>query len=347
MTQIHHRSSPRRVALALAAPLALAVAATAGTAAATTEPDEEEMAATTEAAAEEGLLAELQEAGTVTVGIANEPPFGYEDQEGNVTGEAPELARAVLTELGIEEIEAVAVEFGALIPGLEAGQYDMIAAGMFITPERAEQIIFSDPDYCITNSFAVEEGNPFGITDYVSVAESDAILAIVPGTTSEDYAAIGGVPEDQLEPFGDIVTQYDALAAGRVDVVPGNRITVEDQVAVMEGFEATEPFFPVDEEGNEILQCGAFGFLDQGFRDAFNDVLNELKEDGTVAEIITEFGFTEEEVELALEQTVESVLGEEEAAVTETTEAADGDEVTETTGEEVDEEVTETTAGDE
>src|SRR5690606_8298515 len=107
-----------------------------------------------------GLLAELQESGSITIGIANEVPFGFVGDDGDATGIAPDVAREVLAELGIDEVDAQVVEFGQLIGGLQAGQYDLIAAGMYITPERAEQILFSDPDYCVAESFAVAEGNP-------------------------------------------------------------------------------------------------------------------------------------------------------------------------------------------
>ena len=32
---------------------------------------------------------------------------------------------------------------GFVIPGLNAGRFDLIAAGLFITPERCEQVAFS------------------------------------------------------------------------------------------------------------------------------------------------------------------------------------------------------------
>ncbi|HSJ28435.1 MAG TPA: transporter substrate-binding domain-containing protein, partial [Acidimicrobiia bacterium] len=135
--------------------------------------------ATETTAAGDDLLSQLRNAGTVRIGIANEVPYGYEDEDGNPTGEAPEVAKAVLANLGIENVEAVVVDFGTLIPGLQAGQFDMIAAGMFITPERAQQIIFSDPDYCVSNAFAVAEGNPLGISDFQSIIDSGATLAVL------------------------------------------------------------------------------------------------------------------------------------------------------------------------
>lgn len=235
----------------------------------------------------DGLLAELQESGSITVGIANEIPYGYEDEDtGDITGEAPEVARLVLGELGIENMDAQVVEFGALIAGLQAGNFDMIAAGMYINPDRASQILFSDPDYCVLESMAVPEGNPDGLTNYNSVADTDAVLAVASGTVNVDYATWAGIPDDQIEEFAGIEDQYDALAAGRVDAVSGTILTVQQHANVMDGFEALPPFPALDEEGNEILGCGGYGFLDEDFRSEFNRVLNEKQDSGEVQEIV-------------------------------------------------------------
>ncbi len=257
-----------------------------------------------------GLLAELQEAGSITVGVANEVPFGYVGDDGEVTGIAPDVAREVLSRLGIEEMDAQVVEFGELIGGLQAGNFDMITAGMYITPDRANQIYFSDPDYCIPESLAVEEGNPHGITDYQSLVDNpDVTVAVASGTVEVDYLDDAGVPDEQIQEYGDIDGMYRALEAGEVDVVTGTAATVETQVAAREGMEAVEAFFPVDADGNEYFPCGGHGFDDEDFRDAFNEVLNELREDGTTMEIITAYDdFSEADVELANSLTLEDFL---------------------------------------
>ncbi len=259
-----------------------------------------------------GLLADLQESGSITIGIADEAPFGFVGDDGEATGIAPDVARAVLEELGITEVDARVVEFGQLIGGLQAGQYDLIAAGMYITPERAEQILFSDPDYCIAEGLAVAEGNPLDIVDYQSVVDNPEIsLAVATGTVEVGYAEDAGVPDDQLEVFADIDGMYEALEAGEVDAVTGTAATVRTQVEAREGIEAVEPFFPSDAEGNEILPCGAYGFRleNQDFRDAFNEVLNQFREDGTTSEIITSYDdFTQADVDKANELNVDDVL---------------------------------------
>ena len=257
-------------------------------------------------------LEQLQDSGSITIGIANEVPYGYVGDDGEVTGFAPDVATAVLAELGIDEVDADVVEFGELIGGLLAGQFDLIAAGMYINPDRAAQISFSDPDYCTTESLAVAEGNPEGIVDYSSFAENESItLAIASGTVEVGYAEDAGIPDSQLEVFADIDGMFTALAAGEVDAAAGTSATVDAQVAALSGIEAVEPFFPKDAEGNETLPCGGYGFRqeDTAFRDAFNEQLNAFREDGTTTEIITSYdGFAEADVQLANGLTVDDFL---------------------------------------
>jgi polar amino acid transport system substrate-binding protein len=254
------------------------------------------------------VVAQYQEEG-VTLGVANEVPFGSVGEDGEPTGIGPDVARAVLDEMGIEVNDAQVVEFGELIGGLQAGQFDIITAGMYITPERAEQVFFSDPDYCVAESLAVPEGNPEGIENYSSIVDNpDLTVAVASGTVEVDYVEQAGVPDDQIETFGDIESMYRALEAGEVDAVTGTAATVNTQAEAREGIEAVEGFFPVDEEGEQILPCGGHAFADEEFRDAFNEVLNQLREDGTTKEIITSYEeFTEEDVEMANELTVDDL----------------------------------------
>lgn len=309
------RSRPFRL-MAMAAVAALALTACGGD----DDPAADDTGGDDETAADDGgddaqasgLLGELQEQGEITIGIANEVPFGFVGDDGEATGIAPDVARAVLSELGIETINAEVVEFGQLIGGLQAGQFDLIAAGMYINPERAEQIHFSDPDYCIAESLAVPAGNPEGIENYQSIVENeDLTLAVATGTVEVGYAEDAGVPDGQLQVFPDIDGMYRALEAGEVDAVTGTAATVQRQVATREGIDAVEPFFPKTAEGDEVLPCGGYGFRleNEDFRDAFNEQLNEFREDGTTMEIITSYeDFSESDVEKANELTAEQVI---------------------------------------
>ncbi|MEX1163922.1 MAG: ectoine/hydroxyectoine ABC transporter substrate-binding protein EhuB [Nitriliruptor sp.] len=252
-----------------------------------------------------GIVAEYQESG-VTLGVANEVPFGSVGEDGEATGIGPDVARAVLDEMGIAVNDAQVVEFGELIGGLQAGQFDIITAGMYITPERAEQVFFSDPDYCVAESLGVPTGNPEGVTDYQSIVDnSDLTVAVATGTVEVGYVEEAGIPAEQVETFGDIESMYRALEAGEVDAVTGTAATVNTQADARDGIDAVEGFFPTTADGEEILPCGGHAFADEEFRDAFNEVLNGFREDGTTADIILQYDeFTEADVEMANELTV-------------------------------------------
>lgn len=255
-----------------------------------------------------GALAQWQEDGVV-MGIANERPYGYEE-DGEATGEAPALAKEIFDRLGIDDVEYVPLEFGALVNGLNAGRLDVIAAGMFINPERAENVLFTDPDYCATTAFAVPEGNPDDLTDFESVIDSGITLGVLGGAVEGDYAIDSGVPESQVQTVDGTPNLFDSLDAGRVDAVALTAITVREQVADLDGFEATEGFVPVI-DGEEQLGCGAFGFRyeDQALRDAFNEEINSMKENDEILPIIEQFGFTDAEVEAAVDVTAGDLAG--------------------------------------
>ena len=259
----------------------------------------------------DGLLERARSEG-IRIGFANERPYGFENDQGEPDGEAPAVAREVLDRMGITEIESVVVEFGALINGLRANRYDMVAAGMFINEERASQALFTDPDYCATAAFGVPAGNPNGLTDYESVAANDDVtLGVVTGAVEVGYAEAAGIPANRLSRFDSTADVVDALRAGRIDAFSLTSITVREQVGDLEGFEATEGFVPVV-DGEEQLGCGGFVFRfeDKEFRDAFNEELVAMREGDEILPLIEGFGFTEAETEAAKGVTIEDLIGQ-------------------------------------
>jgi len=68
------------------------------------------------------------------------PPFESYDANKNVVGSDPELAHALAKEMGTTA-EFVDTKFPNLILGLNAGHYDAIISGMYITPERQAQAL--------------------------------------------------------------------------------------------------------------------------------------------------------------------------------------------------------------
>ncbi|MFD7688777.1 ectoine/hydroxyectoine ABC transporter substrate-binding protein EhuB [Streptomyces sp. NPDC059781] len=243
------------------------------------------------------LLGRLKAAGVVRLGIAGEIPFGYIDRNGDLTGEAPELARVVFQRLGVERVQPVPTEFGSLIPGLNSQQFDVVAAGMYINPDRCQQVIFSDPDYQMLDSFIVRKGNPKGLHNYQDVVEKKAKFATGTGYAEIAYAVEAGYAESDILIVPDQVAGLNAVEAGRADVFAGTALTTREVVKKSSKAEVTEAFKPIV-GGKPHVDGGGFAFRpnETGLRDAFNAELRKLKDSGELLRILKPFGFTEDEM---------------------------------------------------
>lgn len=243
------------------------------------------------------LLEQLRSRGSVKVGIASEPPFGYINDEGEATGEAPEIARVVFERLGIDQVTAVPVDFSALVPGLKAQQFDVVSAGMYINPTRCSQVLFADPEYIMLDSFIVPAGNPHGIKTYEDVVDQGLRLATGQAYAEIDYALAAGIPSRDLLILPDQVAGLDAVVQGRVDAFAGTNVTVIGVVEEEPRAEATEAFQPMI-DGEPAFGAGGFAFRlsEKNFRDAFNEELHKLKDSGELLKIVEPFGFTEAEM---------------------------------------------------
>jgi len=251
----------------------------------------------------ESTLAAARRVGRMRVGFANEAPYGFANEAGELTGEAPEVARAVLKELGIKELEGVLTKFESLIPGLNARRFDIIAAGMFITPERCEQILFSDPDYVAPEAFAVKKGNPLGLQDYGSVADNAEVrLGVLAGAVEGDQAKAAGVGDSQVTRLPDPQSAIEGLRTGRIDALALTSISIRRLIETSGRgeVELAGPFVPVV-DGKEQLGGGGYGFrkADKELRDAFNQKLDAMKQADALLPIVEPFGFTAEELKPA------------------------------------------------
>jgi polar amino acid transport system substrate-binding protein len=234
--------------------------------------------------------------GTIAIGIAGEAPYGFTSADGRVTGEAPEVARAVLQAIDIGEITAEQVEFGSLIPALNARRYDMVCAGMNITPERCEQAAFSIPDYSALTAFLVPAGNPQQVATFTDVAGRNLQLAVLGAAVEQGYATSSGVQPGNIQVFPDQNALLQAVISGRVYCAALTDISLNWLVRQNEGagVEVTPGFTPVI-DGDEVVSAGGFVFRqgDPELREAFNTELRTLHGNGRWVEIASPFGFGE------------------------------------------------------
>jgi polar amino acid transport system substrate-binding protein len=241
-------------------------------------------------------LDNLKKAGTIKIGIAGEQPYGYTDTAGRVTGEAPEVARAIFTKLGVPNVQAQQTDFDTLIQGLNAGQYDMVAAGMDITAKRCQSATFSVPDYTALVAFLVPQGNPQQITDFESAKAKGVKLAVESGAVEKDYAIGAGIPDGQLQSFATPDELLSAVTTGRAYAAVLTDISFKQLVKQNPNakVEVTPGFAPVV-NGKKQGETGGFVFRknETDLVDAFNKQLTQMHGNGEWLKIVQPFGFAQ------------------------------------------------------
>ncbi len=238
------------------------------------------------------LMDRINAGESIRIGFANEIPFAYPGEDGSPKGFVNAEVIGVLAAMGHTNIEAVQTEWGGLIPGLNAGQFDIITGGMNILKSRCENIAFSEPMAKIGDGFIVAPGNPKGIETYEDVASSGAVLVTGAGYSNIEAAKGAGVAEAQLMIVPGPTEILAAVVAGRADAGTGTYPTMK-QLADSSGgkVEITDPSALPEESFN----WAGVGFrkADQDFLDAFNAAQAKYLGTPDMLAAVAEYGYSD------------------------------------------------------
>ena len=252
--------------------------------------------------ADETTFQQAQRTKSITVGVANEKPYGYVDTDNKATGAIVEVLRATLAPYGITDVQAKVGAFDTLIPGLLAKRFDVIGAGMYIKPKRCQQIAFSNPLTQAGGAFAAKKGNPKNLHSLADVAKnSDAKIGTQLGTSQVDEVKQAGIPEDRVTLFSKDTEALAGLQAGRVDVIyfPDLEINELLTTSADSSLERVAPYVQIlDAQGNQVFNYQALGLRkeDTDLLEAINKQLGELLANGKLLAILQPFGFSANEL---------------------------------------------------
>ncbi len=204
------------------------------------------------------------------------PP--YEFHEGDaIVGIDAEVAQAIADKLGMElKIEDVA--FDSIIPGVQAGKYDMGMAGMTVTDERLESVNFSTSYAKGVQVVIVKEGSDIKTVDDVA----DKKIGVQTSTTGDIYAT-DDFGEENVTKFDNGAVAVQALLQGKVDCVIIDNEPAKSYVAANEGLKI------LDTEYVEEDYAICFNKNDTGLQEKVNKALEELIADGTVDKIVGKY----------------------------------------------------------
>lgn len=273
-----------------------------------TELEEVVVTATPLPAPDSPTLADALDSGVLLVGNVQEHGFAYINEEGEFTGLDADIARYVASELGIEELASVHLAWDGLIPSLVSGRIDTIAAGMAIKPKRCEVVAFTNPYHILGPTALVEKGNPFDIHSIADiVGHTDFIAGGMSGSLDVDVLLEFGVPEEQIKSYDEISLAFEDLKAGRLNGVIG---TAPSHQLWLEGagtgdlFEIAMPWIPP--AGFSYPSALVFRPEDQALVDMASEIIEQMKVDGTLAELAIKNGFP---VEILAPPCAESEVG--------------------------------------
>lgn len=238
------------------------------------------------------LMDRIEKGESIRIGFANEVPFAYPGEDGSPKGFVNVYALGVLAKMGYENIEPVQTEWGGLIPGLNAGRFDIVTGGMNILASRCENIAFSEPMAQVGDAFIVAPGNPKGIGNYEDIAKSGAIMVTGAGYSNIEAAKAAGVAEANIMQVPGPTEILAAVRAGRADAGAGTYFTMK-QLADSSGgaVEVTDP----GAMPKEAINWAGIGFrkADQDFLDKFNAAQAEYLGSGEMLAAVAEYGYGE------------------------------------------------------
>lgn len=282
------RTTFRRRSTALIAALALTVAACAGDDTDAEAPDTDDTEAETDDEASEGddgaaaADVELIADGALTVcSDVPYPPFEFEDADApsGYAGFDMDLVQEIADRLDVE-LAVVETGFDALESGaaLAAGQCDLAASAMTITPDRAENLNFSDPYYEAQQSLIVLVDG-----DIESLEDVTGSLGVQGNTTGAEFANENAPDGVEIIEYPSGPDLFTAMLAGQVEAglqdfdVNALRVQEDDRFAIVEEFATGEEYgLAAARDADELI-------------DTINDVLADIIDDGTYDEIFERY----------------------------------------------------------
>lgn len=208
-------------------------------------------------------------------------PFEFE-RDGELRGIDIDLINAVAEDQGFD-IKIDVLGFDGALAAVQAGQADAVMAGMSITPEREEIFDFSNPYFDSGIQMAVAKDD-----ETVKSYEDLAGKTVSAKTGTEGYA----FAEQLAEEFGFTVTGFQDAADAYTDVTSGGSVATFDDYPILAYGIATgnvdlKTVTPQEKASSYGMGVKKGENLD--LREAFNEGLMNLIEDGTYQAILEDY----------------------------------------------------------
>lgn len=231
-----------------------------------------------EAAADESWT-KIEEKGEFILGLDESfPPMGFRDENGEIVGFDVDVAKEVCSRLGIE-LKLQPISWDVKEQELDTGKIDCIWNGFTITEERKEAVLFTSPYMNNQQIIVVMEDSEFTALEDLAGKK----LGLQSGSSAAD--ALDGAEEfkanlSDVAEFDDNMTALMDLEKGGVDAV------LMDEIVARYYIQTKDKGYRVLDEALAAEEYGVgFRKADQALMQKFQDTLEEMAADGSLAEI--------------------------------------------------------------
>jgi cystine transport system substrate-binding protein len=201
-------------------------------------------------------------------------PYSFHDEDDNLTGFDVEIARAIAEKLGVEA-KFTETQWDGIIAGLDANKYDAISNQVSITEERLEKYLFSDP-YTYTYGVVIVNGDNDDINSFEDLDGKDVAL-----TVTSNWAQLAESYGGTIVSTSGFNESIQLVLQNRADATVNDNVTFYDFINNQP--DANAKIVATSDEATEE------GILirkdDADLQEAINSALNELREEGRLAEI--------------------------------------------------------------
>lgn len=163
-----------------------------------------------------GTLQQVLSRGNIRVGVTLAEPWALRNDSGDLEGFEIDVARKLAADMGVS-VDFLRYDFNEIIRALEAGEIDLIAAGLTITPERALHVNFSNPYATGGIGIASNLETTAEVETLEQLNAPEYTIATVADSVAEDLAA-RILPRATQRSFRTGIDASEALVAGEVDV---------------------------------------------------------------------------------------------------------------------------------
>jgi len=207
---------------------------------------------------------------------AEYPPFEYLE-DGEIKGFDPELIQLLSEKVGFK-YKWANMNFDGLIPAIQTNKIDIVIAGMSVTPERENAVLFSMPYLTSKTAFVTNKKNPIKGLDDLENKTYGAEL----GTTKE--ATARKIKGAEVVPFSNNTAALIALKNGRVD-----GIVMDESVAINYAESNPEDLLYVGAVDGEPKAIG-FNKASTELKEKIDAAIQELIDDGTIEKLKEKYG---------------------------------------------------------